>query len=234
MSKYKKLTALFLFFMFGDACASVMMVGTRVIYPADIKEKALAFTNTGNEPVLVQVWADKDNPQSTPETADAPFLLIPSIFRINPASEHTLRLKFTGAGLPEDRESLFWLNFLQYPARKTSDHGQNSLTVLVKSRLKLFYRPASLTGDANHSLDDVKVSLKGKTLEINNTGAYHISVISAFTQERARKYPIKYKGIIVPHSVTKWTLPSGGGDNLTINAINDYGGVFSKSYSLVK
>ncbi|CAI8757000.1 molecular chaperone [Kosakonia quasisacchari] len=234
MSKYKKLTALFLFFMFGDACASVTMVGTRVIYPADIKEKALAFTNTGNEPVLVQVWADKDNPQSTPETADAPFLLMPSIFRINPTSEHTLRLKFTGAGLPQDRESLFWLNFLQYPARKTSDRGQNSLTVLVKSRLKLFYRPASLTGDANHSLDDVKVSLRGQAIEINNTGAYHISVISAFTQVRAKKYPIKYKGIIVPHSVTKWDLPSGGGDSLTINAINDYGGVFSKSYSLVK
>jgi len=233
MSKYISLTAL-LFFIVGNVCASVTMVGTRIIYPADIKEKGLAFTNTGNEPVLVQVWADKNNPQSTPETADAPFLLMPSIFRINPATEHTLRLKFTGAQLPQDRESLFWLNFLQYPAKKTSERGQNSLTMLIKSRLKIFYRPDGITGDANHSLDNVKVTLHGQTVEVNNTSAYHISVISAFTEEREKKHPIKFKGMIAPRSITQWTLPTRGGDKLTINAINDYGGVFSKSYSLVK
>ncbi|WLI76568.1 molecular chaperone [Kosakonia sp. H02] len=238
MPKYKLLSALLslflLSFTFSNASASVMMLGTRVIYPADVKEKSLVFTNTGNDPVLLQVWTDINNPDSTAETADAPFLVMPPIFRINPTVKHNLRLKFTGADLPQDRESLFWLNFLQYPAKKESDKGKNSLILMIKSRVKILYRPSGLAGNANKSLDDVKVSLNGKNIEVKNASPWFISVANAFIEEGQRKNTVKSSEVIKPYSTAQWVMPSGAGKKLTINAINDYGGVFSKTYTLVQ
>lgn len=237
MPKYKLFSALFslllLSLAFSNASASVMMLGTRIVYPSDVKEKSLVFTNTGGDPVLVQVWTDINNPDSTAETADAPFIVMPPIFRINPTVKHSLRLKFTGADLPQDRESLFWLNFLQYPAKKAADKDKNSLIVMIKSRVKIFYRPSGLKGNANNSLDDVQVSLQGKTIDVKNMSPWHISIVNAFIEDGQRKTPVKTTGIIKPYSAAQWVAPSGTGKKLIINAINDYGGVFSKTYALV-
>jgi P pilus assembly chaperone PapD len=52
----------------------------------------------------------------------------------------------TGGSLPEDRESVFWLNVKSIPATDDSVPHNNVLQVVVKSRLKLFYRPAGLEG----------------------------------------------------------------------------------------
>jgi len=238
MSKHKLFSAFFSVFLFssviGNASASVTMLGTRIIYDADIKEKSLDFTNAGDTPFLVQVWTDKNNPNSTAATADAPFIAMPSIFRVNPHAQHSLRLKFTGIALPQDRESLFWLNFLQYPAKSAAAQGKNSLTMLVKSRMKIFYRPAGLVGDANKSLDELNVSLHAQKIDIKNTSPWHISVVSAFIDNGKKNIAVKSTGMIAPYSSAQWVLPKGTGDKLTINAINDYGGVFSKTYSLVR
>lgn len=102
--------------------------------------------------MLIQVWMDKDNPKSTPETADAPFIATPQIFRMNANAGQALRLKFTGQPLPADRESLFWFNYLQFPAVKADDTERNRLSLLIKSRLKIFYRPAGLKGEATRHL----------------------------------------------------------------------------------
>ncbi|QJT83399.1 molecular chaperone [Kosakonia sp. MUSA4] len=238
MSKHKILFGFLSAFLFSSALnsasASVTMLGTRIIYNAEIKEKSLDFTNAGDNPFLVQVWTDKNNPNSTAETADAPFIVMPSIFRINSHAQHSLRLKFTGTVLPQDRESLFWLNFLQYPAKSAAAQGKNSLTMLVKSRIKIFYRPSGLVGDANKSLDELKVGVQGKKIDIKNTSPWHISIVSAFVADGKKKTSITTTGMITPHSTAQWILPEGAGDKLIINAINDYGGVFSKTYSLVR
>lgn len=238
MSKHKILSAFFSVFLlssaFTGASASVTMLGTRVIYDAEIKEKSLNFTNSSDTPFLVQAWTDKNNPNSTAATADAPFIAMPSIFRINPHAQHSLRLKFTGTALPQDRESLFWLNFLQYPAKSAAAQGKNSLTMLVKSRIKIFYRPAGLVGDANKSLDELNVSLHDQKIDIKNTGPWHISVVNAFVSNGKKNIAVKSTGMISPYSSAQWILPKGAGDKLTVNAINDYGGVFSKTYSLVR
>lgn len=208
------------------------MLGTRVIYPADAKEKSLTFNNTGEAPVLVVAWTDINNPESTPETADAPFIVMPPIFRINGNHTHVMRLKFTGKALPQDRESLFWLNFLQYPAKNDAVNDENHLTLLVKSRLKIFYRPQGLSQDANKTLDAIKISKQGQLIDVKNTTAYYISVLDAFVDDGKKQKKIENAEMIAPYASVRWILPDHSGSYLTINAINDYGGVFSKVYSL--
>ena len=54
------------------AHASVVIGGTRVVYPAQDKEVTLKFINEGERATLVQVWLDDGDDQSTPDTAKAP------------------------------------------------------------------------------------------------------------------------------------------------------------------
>ncbi|PJI52023.1 molecular chaperone EcpD, partial [Methylobacterium radiotolerans] len=52
----------------------------------------------------------------------------------------------TGEPMPQDKESVFWLNVLEIPPKDKAN--QNLLQMAFRSRIKLFYRPAGLKGKA--------------------------------------------------------------------------------------
>jgi P pilus assembly chaperone PapD len=45
--------------------------------------------------------------------------------------------------LPQDKESLFWLNIKAIPSASQVD---NTLQIAIKTRIKLIYRPATMKG----------------------------------------------------------------------------------------
>ncbi len=98
----------------AQARASVVVTGTRVIYPGEAREKTVQLSNRDAFPNVVQAWVDIDAPDAPPDQADAPFLVNPAVFRMAPDSGQTLRIVYTGQGLPGDRESLFHLNVRPY------------------------------------------------------------------------------------------------------------------------
>ena len=124
--------------------ASVVMTNTRVIYPSDAKERSVQLRNNDSFPNVVQVWTDINNSESTPENADGPFLALPAIFRIEPNRGQLFRLIYSGDNLPKDRESLFYLNFLQIPPISKDNAGENQMLVMLKNRVKIFYRPVEI------------------------------------------------------------------------------------------
>ena len=109
------------------AAASVIINGTRVVYPGNEREVTVKLDNHGTSPALVQAWLDDGDPKVTPENSDAPFVLTPPISRIEPHKGQTLRLMYTGKPLPQDRESVFWLNVLEVPPTPTDEGAKNYL-----------------------------------------------------------------------------------------------------------
>ena len=78
-----------------------------------------------------------------------PSFLTPPLFRLDPTKVQSLRLVYTRDPLPEDRESLFWLNVLDVPPRAaTNPDLPNQLELAFKHRMKVFFRPPSLAGSA--------------------------------------------------------------------------------------
>ena len=114
-----------------DALAGVVVNGTRVIYPAQAREVTVQVDNVGDSPALVQAWIDSGDANQTADTSDAPFVLTPPIARVEPGRSQALRVIFSGAQLPTDRESVFWLNVLDVPpSPDNADSGdQNYLQV---------------------------------------------------------------------------------------------------------
>ncbi|MFS2125015.1 molecular chaperone [Pseudomonas sp. Pseusp97] len=165
--------------MVGQAQASIVITGTRVVYDASQREVTVKLNNDGSAPMLVQSWIDEGNVQATPDTSRAPFVLTPPIARIDPGKGQALRIRFSGQkSLPRDRESLFWLNVLEVPP--ASAEGQNKLKIAFRSRIKLFYRPADLPGNAMAAAEQLQWRLQRNgnelALECRNDSPYYISL----------------------------------------------------------
>ena len=131
-------------FCIGQALAGgIVLQRTRVIYDASRKEAALPVANKGAEtPYLLQSWVDNIDGKSR-----APFIITPPLFRLEAGDDSSLRIIKTADNLPENKESLFYINVRAIPAKKKSDDvNANELTLVFKTRIKMFYRPAHLKG----------------------------------------------------------------------------------------
>ncbi|MET3553980.1 fimbria/pilus periplasmic chaperone [Burkholderia sp. 567] len=133
----------------SQADASVVIAGTRVIFPSTEREVTIQLTNDSKRPALVQAWLDDGDSRALPENIDVPFTLTPSMFRMEAGNGQTLRLVHTGEPLPADRESLFWLNVLEVPPKASATENSNRIQLAFRSRIKLMYRPAGLAGNAD-------------------------------------------------------------------------------------
>lgn len=217
----------------ASAHASVVIGGTRVVFPASDGEVTVRLTNQGNTPALVESWIDDGNVQSTPDKVDVPFLVTPPLFRMEPNKDQNLRIVATPAQLPADRESLFWLNVLEVPPKPTGPDAatQNTLQFAVRSRLKLFYRPANLPGDPLKAPESLTWKLvndgNAVALEARNPTPYFVTLTGVTINVGSTSYHAE-TGMVSPQGTLRLAtkdMPHGGatGASISYTSLNDYG-----------
>ena len=155
------------------AIAGVLLGGTRVIFSEKSREGPISIKNPGASPLVVQPWPDAGEGQNK-----TPFVVTPPLSRLDPGRENILRIMRLPASLPDDRESVFWLNVKEIP-EKSSEEGV--LQVAVRTRIKLFYSPSSLPGNVAKAKDQLRWAVgandKGEALlKIANPTPYHITL----------------------------------------------------------
>lgn len=172
MLKYQLIiTPLLLSLMSTSAFAGVVLGATRVVYESEQEEATLTLTNTREKGAfLVQSWVSSDENKVT----KTPFIITPPLFKLGAAKKNILRIVNVDGGLPEDRESLFWINVKPIPA--SDSENRNELQVIVKSTLKLIYRPAALHEQAESAYKNIVFTQNGKGLDIYNPAAVYISL----------------------------------------------------------
>lgn len=225
----------------NNTLASVVVSGTRVIYPAQAREKVLRLTSHDAYPNLMQIWVDKGNPASTPQTADAPFLASPQIFRMNSKAGQVVRLVYTGTDEPQDRESVFYINVMQMPALKSSDMQANKLMLTVSSRMKVFYRPEGIVGNPEDIAKSITFKLQdtdtGKTVLAENNSGYHAVVREAKLVLGGKPVDLVKAVMLAPYSSQKWPVANsrvraGSSDQLRLTLVNDFGADVTSDFPL--
>ncbi|HHM5929718.1 TPA: molecular chaperone [Pseudomonas aeruginosa] len=213
------------------ARANVVIAGTRVVYPANQQEVTLQLSNVGEQPALVQAWIDGDENARSPNGSEAPFVIMPPIARIDPGKSQTLRIAYTGEQMPDDRESVYWLNVLDVPPRPADIGTKNYMQISIRSQIKLLFRPANLPGSADTAAGQLKWSLvthAGKAaLKVANPSRYHVS-LSTVELEAGTKPVSAGGGMIGPGQELELPLdapPVPPGQNVTVRYvwINDHG-----------
>lgn len=220
MNAIKFIAFLLAFASIIPAYAGITLGGTRLIYDASKREVAISVTNSQQSvPHLIQSWIEVDGS----EEDKAPFIVTPPLFRLDAGRENTLRVIFTGENvLPDNRESVYWLNVKSIPAVEKSD--QNRLLIAVKSRIKLFYRPGALnTDDAADAWKKISFRHSAGQLTINNPTPYYVSLYSL----KVGSNTIKNPPMIAPFGKISVSSPGG---TVTWQAINDFGGITAEMH----
>lgn len=205
-----------------SASASIVITGTRVIYPSSAREVSVKLSNTGVSPVLIQSWIDKGDSKEKPEKINVPFSLTPPINRVEAGKGQTLRIAASASALPKDRESVFWLNVLEIPAKKivSNTNDNNYLQVAFRTRIKMFYRPDGLQGDANEAASKLKWISTTGGIKVTNLTPYFVSLSSISLGGK------KVEGeMVAPNSSIVINLPAPRGSKLAASYVNDYGAV---------
>lgn len=195
----------------------VTVGGTRLVYDGGKKEASLSVTNTDSNPYLIQSWAETQNSGSE----KAPFIVTPPLFRLEANQQNRLRIVRTGGSLPEDRESLYWLNVKSIPSVANNKEAANTLQIAVKTSIKLIYRPAGLKGVPEDVTDKLTWSLSGDRLTVNNPTPF----VMNFNQVKVGGREIKDVTFVMPMSSASFKLPAGTAGSVSWKIISDYGGV---------
>ncbi|MFC3814312.1 fimbrial chaperone [Lysobacter sp. GCM10012299] len=218
----------------SNAYASVVIAGTRVVYPAKQREVTVKLTNDGHTPALTQIWLDRGDPDAAPSTIDVPFTVTPPVARIDPGKGQAVRIIYTGEALPQDKESVFWFNLLEVPPKPGADATQsNLLQMAFRTRIKLFFRPESLkAADAAAAPAQVRWSLVkdagGDAIQAHNPTPYFVSFASVDVSGGGRTARFSDGGMVAPGETKAFVLqgevPTASTAKVTYHAINDYGG----------
>ena len=192
----------------GRAEAGVALGATRVIYPAGQKQVQLAVTNNDeNSTYLIQSWVENAD-----GVKDGRFIVTPPLFAMKGNNQ-----------LPQDRESLFWMNVKVIPSMDKSKLTENTLQLAIISRIKLYYRPAKLALPPDQAAEKLRFRRSANSLTLINPTPYYLTVTELNAGTRVLE-----NALVPPMGESTVKLPSDAGSNITYRTINDYGALTPK------
>lgn len=197
------------------ANAGVIIGGTRVVYDGNKKEASIDVNNPDKTPYLIQSWVETLNGGAE----KAPFIITPPLYRLDGGQQNIERVVVTG-NLPQDKESLYWLNIKAIPSAPKKD---NTLQIAIKTRIKLIYRPAGLKSQQPQELShQLTWRRNGNQLQVINPTSYVIN----FNEISLGGKKIENVSYVLPGESMNFTLPAGANStSINYKVINDYGAV---------
>ncbi|EBU3152311.1 molecular chaperone [Salmonella enterica] len=223
MKRYSPLIAATFLFTMTTAQAGVVVGGTRIIYNGDKKETSISVKNPDKSSYLIQSWSDSGENS----TAKSPFMVTPPLFRLGAGQENMLRIIRTDSSLPEDKESLFWMNIKSIPATEKQDNV-NTLQIAVKTRIKLIYRPQALSQQPENVTEKLIWKRSGSNLTVTNPTAYYMN----FSTLKVGNSTVKDATYVAPMSTATFTLPAGStAGDVRWTLISDYGSAGNEHHS---
>lgn len=214
----KRILAALLVITALPAWSGVYIYGTRVIYPAAQKEVTVQLMNKGDRSALVQAWIDDGNTQTPPEKLNVPFLLTPPVVKVNGNSGQQLKIKLLNANLPQNQESLYYLNVLDIPPNADNNAGKNKLKFALQNRIKLIYRPASVARVNKEIFSKIDIMRTNNGITVKNNSANWLTITEIKSTVKANKATL----LLAPHASVN--LPGAPAANqYAVTLIDDYG-----------
>lgn len=213
---------LFIFTTFNTH-AGIIIGTSRLIYEGNKKEKSISVENPDSSPFLIQSWVEDATGKMLKD--NTAFVVTPPLFRLDAKEKNILRVIRGTIALPQDKETLFWLSIKSIPA-KAADNPENksNLQIAVRTRLKLIYRPKSLSGETPEQYAESLIwKRQGNVLIVSNPTKLYMN----FMNVRLNNIKVSNGDFVAPESSTTIELPAGSPatGSITWKIINDFGGV---------
>lgn len=213
------------------AQAAVSLSGTRLVFDGNFREVSIEATNRSGYEVLLQAWLSDAQDIDGGASSDLPFVVSPHLWHLQAHGRQALRIMYEGVGMPLGQESLLHLYVMEIPRRI---EGENQLSIAIRQRINVFYRPQGLPGDPAHTAEALSWSLTlddlgAPALDVHNPTVYHASLQDVQLEGAAGTHFVSdYQ--LLPPGITR-SLPlvgvqfkAGNWHRLSFKALTDYGG----------
>lgn len=214
--KHIKLIIIILFMTLPHfSYAGILLGSTRVVIENGRNEGSVNVHNRENNNYLIQSWVLDKSEAPTDDIA-----LTPPLFKLNANTSNALRLVVT-KDLPQDKETLYWLNVKFIPSVKQANINNNALSFALNNRIKVIYRPESLSGEPlNQMFEKIIIRKQDGSLQIKNPTKYFINI----SEVLINKQRINSPSYIAPDSDVFLDLPEKNKiGNLEYVLIDDLG-----------
>ena len=141
-------------------------------------------------------------------------------------SEAVVQMMYSGEGLPTDRESLVWLDVKAIPAMTDGEKKvKTKVMVAVLTRIKVFYRPENLPGNATDAIAALSWKKEANnTVTVKNDSPYYVVMNKVKINDDEVKVSIEDNNTVVaPHGSKTYPVKTAkAGTKVTWSAINEY------------
>ena len=196
-----------------------------MIFNGDQKALSINISNQNKElPYLAQSWIEDEHGSKT----ESSLTILPPVQRVEPGAKSQVKIQtLAGANLlPQDRETLFYFNLREIPPR--SDKA-NVLQLALQTRVKLFYRPASIipkqSDVASTWQNDLTLTQKGNDYQVTNPSPYYVTLVDASSKKDGASAPGFEPLMVAPKGSTPLKVAASAlGNTPVLTYVNDYGG----------
>lgn len=215
------------FLWVANTQAAVSLSGTRLIFDGAFREVSIEAVNRSRHDVLLQAWLS-DAQIDGELSGDLPFAVTPHLTQLPAQGKQALRLLYEGVGISSDRESLLHLYVMEIPRRA---QGENQLSIAIRQRINVFYRPPGLPGDPADTAQALDWQLArdasgASALQVNNRTAYHASLQHLQLDGVSGQQVVSDYLLLAPGATHSLPLkqPVAAEQRLSFSALTDYGG----------
>lgn len=212
----------------AGAQAAVSLTGTRLIFDGAFREVSIEAINRSRREVLLQAWLSDVADADGGVPGDLPFAVTPHLSQLPPNGKQALRILYEGVGMPQGQESLLHLYVMEVPRRAD---GENPLSIAIRQRINVFYRPPGLPGDPADTAQALRWHLArdaagATSLQVNNQTVYHASLQHLQLEGTSGKQEVSDYLLLPPGATRSLPLKQAhtDGQRLTFTALTDYGG----------
>ncbi|ECG8258428.1 fimbrial chaperone [Salmonella bongori] len=198
--------------------AAFSLNGTRYVYEGGKKSLSVMVSNESEQKYAGQVWIDNDNAKDK----NVYFTTSPTFFKVDPKSKQTIRILDINPDLPQDRETLTWLNVQEIPPAPKA--GGNVLAIALNTRVKLIYRPQTLADGRKEAERKIRLLKNNGKYFLENPTPYYFAITGIKvngTEVKLNKKEGPQLAKFAPFSNVQISNALNG--NVTINTIDDYG-----------
>lgn len=203
--------------------AAVALDRTRAVFNGDQKSISMTVTNESKElPYLAQGWLENEEGKKIRD----PLVVLPPVQRIEPKTKSQVKIQAlpSVAGLPQDRETLYYFNLREIPPRSNTP---NSLQLALQTRIKLFYRPQAIILERNAVPFQEQLTLTrvGEHYRVNNPTPYYITLVDGRSSVNGTSVEGFTPLMVAPKSEGVLEVSAKAlGSNPVLTYVNDFGG----------
>lgn len=216
---------LFFIAQINASWAGIALDRTRMIITGDARSVSANLTNTSlSIPFLAQSWVE--DAHGTKITS--PLMVLPPLQRINGGQKGIARVTKTSGvnALPQDRESLFYLNVREIPPKPDKP---NVLQLAMQSRIKLFYRPTAIVPETPGAVwqNQLIFHKQGQRWTVDNPTPYFVTLIGLSRKPEAQGGGrlTDFPGIMIPpKSSLDFNVSDASVSQFSMMYVNDFGG----------